>query len=312
MEKEQLLFENIGEYVSLDGELMGAAEFARRDAAAVGGAAWGGGGSVWDAEIVYEVLRVIDGIPVFFEDHCERLACSLASVGADAVFDPAWLCRSIGRLFAANGIASGNVKIWVACGRGGMSWLLNANRSFYPPPEYYRDGVRAELMDYTRASPNVKRAVAGYKQKVKSLLDSTGAFELLLRDEGGNLTEGSRTNLFFVAGGRLFTAPDRMILKGIVKKHIVAAAVKAGIAIDETPIRADMLGGVDGAFITGTSIGALPLSHIGGMALKSAQNPIIMRIGKEYARIERDYVSAAQAKAKAKAKAAGESESEGK
>jgi branched-chain amino acid aminotransferase len=287
MGKEQLLFENIGERVSFNGSVLSAAEFA----------ASGADGGIWDADIVYEVLRIIDGIPMFFEDHNERLECSLRSVGADAGFDREWLSGAIRGLFEANGIASGNVKIWVSCGAGGAggakNWFLNVNHSFYPPPEYYKNGVRAELLDYTRANPNVKLAVAGYKEKVRSIMESTGAFELLLCDGAGNLTEGSRTNLFFVIGDRLFTAPDSMILKGVVKKRIFAAAAMSGIEIVETPVRADMLGGVDGVFITSTSIGALPVSHIGGRQFGSAGNPVIVRIERAYAGIERAYIDAA-------------------
>jgi branched-chain amino acid aminotransferase len=276
---------------------------------------------------------------MFFEDHCDRLADSLRKVGADADYDRAWLSGAIGALFEANGLAGGNVKIWVAAGRHGESrdWFLNANRSFYPPASFYSSGVRAEIMAYTRDDPNVKRVVAGYREKVQSVLESRGVFELLLRDGAGYLTEGSRTNLLFVIGDKLFTAPDGMILKGIVRKQIFAAAKMAGVETVMRPIcaetvmrpigaeaamrpagadmpdgaasaanaanaasaggiadlaGADAIGAGDGIFITGTSIGALPVSHVGDRPFGSAGNPVIRKLSDAYAEIAESYVSA--------------------
>jgi branched-subunit amino acid aminotransferase/4-amino-4-deoxychorismate lyase len=85
-----------------------------------------------------------------------------------------------------------------------------------------------------------------------------------------------------------------MILKGVIRKYIFAAAEKLGIEIAETPVSLDALESraVDGLFITGTSIGALPVSQVDGMVFQSPGNPVIGAIRTEYETIVREYLRA--------------------
>lgn len=52
---------------------------------------------------------------------------------------------------------------------------------------------------------------------------SRGCFEAILQNERGELTEGSRTNLFIEIGGRLFTPPlESGVLPGILRGRLLA------------------------------------------------------------------------------------------
>lgn len=346
MGNSNLLFENTGSHISFNGEIIDTQRYLE-DVDDTG---------YWDGGIAYDVVRVIHGVPMFFEDHCERLNASMAKldikseIGNDSLYGP------ITNLLDANRLSDCNIKIWAAAadvaGQAKTNIFLNINKSFYPPPEYYRDGVPTGLYAYTRDNPNVKRVVTGFKERVQALMDSGGVFEVLLYDDSQRLTEGSRTNLFFVRGDQLYTAPDRMILKGTVRKYVFEAAKRAGVNIVERPVALDEIGlspgsldrrrahggadssrfkhdtvkirlfrpkkakslplpkltrgpwpnddsaaelpelAVKGAFLTGTSIGVLPISRIGGMKLDSAGDPIIRRIRDEYEKLAHDYVGA--------------------
>ena len=337
MSNKSLLLENVGSRVSFNGEIREAKLYADESDEK----------NLWTSEVAYEVIRVINGVPIFFEDHIERLNASLVKLGAGTEFGVNDLLPLVSSLLAANGAGDCNIKIQAASnGSGGTNILLNINKSFYPPPEYYADGVPVGLYAYTREDPNVKKVVGSFKEQVKALMESGGVFELLLYDSTRRLTEGSRSNLFFSRGEQLFTAPDRIILKGIIRKYAFIAAERAGIEIVERPVTLEEIGlspgslgrrrahggalsgrsaleaqepeppkiklkknkkmlmfptavfeqklpelTVNGAFLTGTSIGVLPIARIGGVALKSAEAPVIKRIRAEYEKIAREYIN---------------------
>jgi len=309
------LFENTGDFVSLNGDIIDMRRFSPHVL----------DDGFMDVPVAYEVIRIIRGVPMFFEDHCARLNASLAKLGADAETGAGRLRTPIAALLETNRTANCNVKIWAARNSGGnLNIFMNINRGFYPPQEYYDNGVPAGLYAHTRDDPNVKRIVPGFKEKIQAMMDNGGVFEVLLYDFAGRLTEGSRSNLFFSRGGSLYTAPDGMILKGTIRGHVFDAARSAGIpvvekcaSIDEVGLIRTAGGGlrparqtgaeagaagrdtrpaafgdnrVDGAFITGTSIGVLPLSNIGGAVLRSAENRLIRQIMDEYDKIAQDYI----------------------
>ena len=58
----------------------------------------------------YEVIRVIDGKPLFLEDHLERLEKTLAGIGMSCEFTAESLRDDFGRLCEANGVTSDNVR----------------------------------------------------------------------------------------------------------------------------------------------------------------------------------------------------------
>ena len=338
MGNKNFLLENVGAYVCLNGEIIEAQRYADETP----------DGDYWTGDIVYEVIRVISGVPMFFEDYCARLNESLARLNIDAEIGMFSFLQPIASLLRANNTYDCNIKLWAASGSPGIiNLFLNINKSFYPPPEYYRDGAPAGLYAYTRENPNVKQVVQGYKEQVQALIESGGVFELLLYDNTNHLTEGSRSNLFFSRGNQLFTAPDRIILKGTVRKYVFLAAQRAGVEIVERPVSLKEIGlspgsldrrrahgkadadrfktevknlrqqrskktiifptpgpwpgsepepalpvmTVNGAFLTGTSIGVLPISRIGGVKLNSAKDRIIRRIMAEYDKITRDYIN---------------------
>lgn len=295
MGDNKLLFENAGEYVCLNGVIYETARYIKDNPDA----------GLWDADVAYEVIRVDGGVPMFFEDHCERLNNSLAKLHADSTVPTEALAASAGLLLRVNGVSGGNIKIWAASCKQAPSALkappgrlaptfnifINVNRSYIPKAEYFETGAPAGLMPYTREDPNIKRYITGYKERVRELTEEGGFYEVLLYDAGRRLTEGSRSNLFFTIGGVIYTAPQDMILVGIRRKYVFAAAKGADIEIVEKPVSLDELenGAADGAFITGTGIGVLPISRINDICLPSASNPIIRKIMGEYAKIEDNY-----------------------
>eukprot|EP00755_Sulcionema_specki_P014834 Sspe_Gene.9440::Locus_3168_Transcript_1_1_Confidence_1.000_Length_550::g.9440::m.9440 len=116
---------------------------------------------VLTAVMVYEVLRVKNGIPMFAQQHAARLENSMKLVQMPT-FDVDPLLGHLGLLVAADKIENQNVKLLcVKSPKGGgeaakVDTFIYAIKSFYPPEEYYREGVKATTMQFKRDTPQAK------------------------------------------------------------------------------------------------------------------------------------------------------------
>ena len=90
-----------------------------------------------------------------------------------------------------------------------------------------------------------------------------GAFEALLVDAEGRVTEGASTSAFCVQAGRLCTAPiGPHILPSITRGILLNLARKLGISIDEEFCTLDQFKEADEVFLAGTTTEAMPVVRI--------------------------------------------------
>jgi D-alanine transaminase len=81
----------------------------------------------------------------------------------------------------------------------------------------------------------------------------------------GLITEGSRSNIFFVIDNTLFTHPEsNYVLSGITRKNILRIAHESGIKIREEALQENRIRFVTEAFITNTSAEITPVTELGG------------------------------------------------
>ena len=264
----------------------------------------------------YEVIRVIDGIPLFFEDHLLRLQKSIST--ADSFSDEALagLGKSVNEYIFSEGLTEGNIKLVVSMGDS----FVFRSAHYYPPESSYLGGVKVGIFRTTRHNPNVKILLDDYKARVARAIeegDGSGPyFEVLLAsqaslsDQGDPsletdpakavpdhfsseyITEGSRSNAFFVKDGKIWTAPDDLILKGITRKYILEAISNAGFEVTYKPVKVEEFGKeVQGGFLSGTSIGVLPIASVDAIKLNSAEDDIVKKIRTEYLLLVNRYLN---------------------
>lgn len=243
----------------------------------------------------YEVIRCIGGIPLFVEDHIARLAASAAGVPGLPEPETDLLVVDIMRLISETGIIDGNVRLVLTPG----ATVVFPSAFYYPEPDVYASGVNLGLLQWDRQNPNVKAVIADYKEAVAGKLAGDGPhgryFETLLYSEDGAISEGSRSNAFFIADGRVVTAPDHAVLKGVTRKYVLDAIRSAGLEIVFGQAQVGDIGSVyKSAFISGTSIGVLPAAFIEDIALDSPSSPSIIRIREAYEAAVSQYINRKQ------------------
>lgn len=239
---------------------------------------------------IYEVIRVIDGIPLFLEEHLERMVKSARIIDCKIERQTNEIEEDIKELVLQDKVKNLNIKILCAeIEELGQVFVVYFINSFYPPEEYYKNGIHTILFHHRRQNPNAKLQMVSFKEEIARELDENKAFEALLVNEEGYIPEGSRSNMFFVKKDKIYTAPKGDVLLGITRKYILEVCEELNIKVIEENIHIDDLNKLDGGFISGTSINVLPIATIDDIKLNSVENKIIKAINNGYVKkMEKD------------------------
>jgi branched-chain amino acid aminotransferase len=254
--------------------------------------------SLWDKSIhntgksVYEVIRVIEGVPLFLDDHLERFTNSLHLSGLKSGMSVMEIKRALKRLIKINEVSLGNIMFMfhyngIDAEPLFMAWFIP---HFYPSGNDYKYGVRLILFHAERENRQAKVLNQELREIIRQKVVESGAYEALLVDREGFLTEGSKSNFFALKNGILYTAPEEEVLLGITRKYIFEICKKAGIGIREEKVHESELSNYDACFVSGTSPKILPASAIEHHEFKT-ENQVLKTIMHEYDKLIREYIS---------------------
>lgn len=211
---------------------------------------------------VYEVIRVEEGIPLFVEDYLDRLRNSYQLLGRPMPLSEATIRQRIASLIQVNEHVSGPVKLVFGAGPDDY-FLAFLIKPHVPNAEAYETGVHTILMEATRENPNIKIWNNGLREKSTKLLAGSEAYEAILVNPAGFITEGSRSNIFFIKGDRVFTTPAEAVLPGITRKKVLEVCAREGVTVELKKIAVAELAGFDSCFLTGTARKIVPIKSIG-------------------------------------------------
>ena len=227
---------------------------------------------------VYEVVRLSGGKPQFLAEHYTRLENSLGAIGMAVPFTCEKLADSIRELADEGGVKNHNIKLDVDISGHGMLYL---NPTHYPTAEQYAQGVMTELFHGERKNPNIKMMDKELRSATDAAIREHGLYEVILVDRNGQITEGSRSNVFFIKDGEVYTSPLHQVLPGVTRGKIIETVTGKGIIVHEDPIQASDIASFDAAFISGTSPKVLPIASINGNTY-DVNEPLLRNIMKWY------------------------------
>ncbi len=217
---------------------------------------------VYEGDSVYEVIRMIKSSPAFFYDHMERLASSVLQQKKKMLADVSTLKRNIISLAKSERKKEVNLKIVFNYNKDSSNYLVYFIEPIYPSEEQYIHGVKGILFYAERKDPGSKIINHKLRSSIFHKLILDGGYEALLVNEKGQVTEGSRSNIFFLKNNKLVTAPDSMILNGITRKHVLDICREINIEVRFACVKAENISEYDAVFMTGTSPQVLPFSFI--------------------------------------------------
>lgn len=240
---------------------------------------------------VYEVIRIIDGVPLFLENHMERFRSSSRLLGYELGYADESIESSIKELVKLNGCTVGNIKIVINnLDKAHQDSYMYFIASKYPSRLEIESGVPVILYHAERSNPNAKSTNLSYREGLNAEISKHNAYEALLVNKKNEITEGSKSNVFFVRNQTIYTSPLVNVLPGVTRGKVMEICEKMGLNLVETAISVDFLKEIDGLFITGTSPQVLPVSSVDGIKYSSSSNTIITDIRKSYEHLVEEYI----------------------
>jgi branched-chain amino acid aminotransferase len=221
-----------------------------------------------EKDFVYEVIRIIDAKPVFPKEHFDRLLAS--NKFKELGFDYEQFVRNINKLCILNNIENCNIKI-IYDYKDSYFFFI---KSHYPSIEDYRTGTEVSAVVLERDNPNLKKVNLNFRLRAELLIEKNNVFEVLLINNQGKITEGSRSNVFFLKDDEIITAPDDMVLKGVTRAKVIEVIQNLGLRINFTPLDYRELHLCKGAFLTGTSISVFNIRRINDILFQESDELI--------------------------------------
>jgi branched-chain amino acid aminotransferase len=206
---------------------------------------------------------MIKGNPVFFHDHMERLESSIRIRQKEPLAKIGDLRKDIINLVKTEKRKDINLKIVFNYNQDSNNYLIYFIEPIYPSEEQYKKGVKGILFYAERKDPESKVINHKLRSSIYHKLILEGGYEALLVNEENQITEGSRSNIFFLKGDTLTTAPDDKILNGITRKYILDICYEHTIKVKFMCVPVDSIQDYDAAFMTGTSPMVLQFYCIG-------------------------------------------------
>ena len=230
-------------------------------------------------EGVYETLRTYNRRLFLYDRHARRLRRSAAMIALDVPFTDEELRHAIDRTTARAGVeGEAYVRVLVTRGIGELTYdpqatpahtlVIIVKPQVDPPLAAYRDGVRVAIVDIVRNHPGSVNPMIKSNNLMNNALAMQeairrGAFEGVMRNYRGELTECTTANLFIVKNGIVLTPPvDAGLLPGITREFIFEIGRAHGVDVREVVLRDDDLHGADEAFLTSTTREAVPIVKV--------------------------------------------------
>jgi branched-chain amino acid aminotransferase len=244
---------------------------------------------------IYETLRAYAGRIFMLQQHLARLRRSGRLIGLDLPIPekdwPALLSEAISR----NGLTDAYLRITISRGEGEIGLdpalcprptVVILAKPFAPyPPHLFQDGVSLAILQVRRnlstaLSPQIKSLNFLNNILAKQEATRARAFDGIMLNAEGHLTECSISNLFFVRGGRLCTpSVECGILDGITREVVLLLARENGVPIEEGRYKAEALQQAEECFLTNTTMEIMPVREIDSMPVGSGRpGPLTLKL----------------------------------
>jgi Branched-chain amino acid aminotransferase/4-amino-4-deoxychorismate lyase len=218
---------------------------------------------------VYESIRVKNKNPIFLSDHLARLMDSAKIIGLEHLFSENEIAKYISELINKNAVETCNLKILLIGAPSREEAQLNiiCLNPLFPDKKIYRDGADLITYQYERPFPHAKSLNMLNSYLAYRSAKQAGAYDALLLNCHGFITEGTRTNFFCLKDKIIFTPPEAEILPGVTRKKLLEVAQENGYKIEEKNIKLEDLINYDGVFISSTSSKIVPIKKIDELIL---------------------------------------------
>lgn len=249
------------------------------------------------ADGIYDVVRAYNGQFFTLDEHVDRFFSGMSKIDLEAPFTKDELKTRLKELITINKIDTGNVYFQITRGIASPRDHIFPDPTDVPPvftasttvvprnQEKMTKGITAGIVPDTRwLHCDIKSVSLLGNILAKHSAHKKGYDEAVLHRDG-IVTECSSSNMWMVKDGTIYTHPDgNLILPGITKIVLLRAAEKAGIPLKEETFTLEDLKQADEAFSSSTTIEAMPIIEIDGVAVgQGKRGPVVEKLQQYYA-----------------------------
>ncbi len=250
---------------------------------------------------VYSALRTYGKARFLgLEYHLDRTENSMRSLGWSAALDRWLLCRAIDEAVRSapwdESILRYDVLPEPTDIEGSAATMILAVARRVPIPESMRrDGVRVETTrELRRPTPLVKTSDFVLTRRAAPP-SSADVYEQLLLDDDARILEGSSSTFYTIENDVVQTAGDG-VLEGITRRILFTILEDLGIGLSLDRRSLADLERVDGAFLTSSSRGVLPVVRVDECTIGDGRaHPLALRLQAEYERYADEHATHASA-----------------
>jgi len=227
-------------------------------------------------EGIYETMRTYHRRPFLYDRHMRRLRRSARMIELPLPFTDEELAAQIRDTQAMARIdGEAYIRVLVTRGIGELTYdpkatpnpsiVIIVKPQVDPAPQVYEEGVRVVIVDIVRNHPdsvnpmiksnNLMNCALAMQEAIRQ-----NAFEGVMRNYRGELTECTTSNLFIVRDKVALTPPlEAGLLPGITREFLFDIGKDAGVEVREEVMRDEDLFGADEAFLTSTTRELVPI-----------------------------------------------------
>jgi branched-chain amino acid aminotransferase len=230
---------------------------------------------------VYEVFRTYDGVPLFCDEHFDRMDNSARLIHLKISQSREEMLDQMRRTAAAANIPKGTdiyIRWHVTRGTGALdlvpardlvsTYVIIVKEVPKWNPEYYSRGMRLAVTCVRRnpveaLSPDIKSG--NYLNNILGVAEAIemGADDCLMLNPAGLLTEASNSNVAFVIEGKLVTpSVESGVLRGITKAAIAKFGEEIGCPMREQKLPSAQLSKATECFVTSATREVMPVASV--------------------------------------------------
>jgi D-alanine transaminase len=228
---------------------------------------------------VYEVIKVMNGVIVYLDDHLERLRGSLEAIRLTGALADHPLGAVLPELVARAGLVNGSIYIQITRGFAPREFIFpnpphptvlayTRPKKFPDAAEVFKGVALHPVRDQRWGRCDIKSTNLLAPVLAKEEAWEAGADEALFMSPRGVVREGGSSNVMAVIDGVIRTHPlSNRILGGITRKHVLRIAKALGYTVRQRAFAlaaiTDGSGRCTEVFTASTTKDVLPVLRIG-------------------------------------------------
>lgn len=239
---------------------------------------------------IFDFFRSVNYQPLFLDSYLDRFIGSAEKTFLPLPYSREELKSIVKKLTDKNDMEQGGFRMLLSGGLSENHFSPAEGKLFifpetllFPSEEKYNKGIKLLGLDYVRPLADIK--TTNYALPVwDSIRWKKEGAEDVLYHKNGIVSESSRSNFFIVKDGTVIT-PDKDILLGITRKHVLKLIDKVEIR----PVTLEESLAADEAFITSTTKILLPVTQIDDHLIGNGKpGPVSMGILEKFKALEKE------------------------